>query len=48
MTAFTLDREELALAEWFERETSENIPASESDISLTSEMIEFLEPENRF
>ena len=36
--SITLDREELALAEWFERE---NIPASESDISLTSEMIEF-------
>ena len=36
--SITLDREELALAEWFERE---NIPASESDISLTREMIEF-------
>ena len=35
--SITLDREELALAEWFERE---NIPVSESDISLTSEMIE--------
>lgn len=33
----TLDQEELALAEWFDRE---NIPATESDISLTSEMIE--------
>ncbi len=36
--SITLDREELALAEWFERE---NIPATESDISLTSEMIEY-------
>lgn len=36
--SITLDREELALAEWFERE---NIPVSESDISLTSEMIEY-------
>lgn len=32
----TLDREELAMAEWFERE---EIPLRESDISLTSEMI---------
>lgn len=36
--SITLDREELALAEWFERE---NIPATESNISLTSEMIEY-------
>ena len=36
--SITLDREELALAEWFERE---NIPATESIISLTSEMIEY-------
>ena len=34
----TLDREELAVAEWFPRQ---DIPASESDISLTSEMIEY-------
>jgi len=34
----TLDRDELALAEWFDRE---EIPATESDISLTSEMIEY-------
>ncbi len=34
----TLDREELAVAEWFPRQ---EIPASESDISLTSEMIEY-------
>lgn len=32
----TLDREELALAEWFERE---NIPITEKNISLTNEMI---------
>lgn len=32
----TLDREELALAEWFERE---NIPITERNISLTNEMI---------
>lgn len=36
--SITIDREELALAEWFERE---NIPATESNISLTSEMIEY-------
>ena len=36
--SITLDREELALAEWFERE---NIPATESNISLTSEIIEY-------
>ena len=40
----TLDREELALAEWFDRE---NIPATESDISLTSEMIEHFRNGNR-
>ncbi len=32
----TLDREELALAEWFERD---EIPVKESDLSLTNEMI---------
>ncbi len=32
----TLDQEELAMAEWFERE---DIPLRESDLSLTSEMI---------
>ena len=32
----TLDTEELALAEWFERE---DIPVNEAGISLTSEMI---------
>ena len=32
----TLDREELALAEWFERE---EIPDMENDVSLTNEMI---------
>ena len=32
----TLDREELALAEWFERE---KIPVTEKHISLTNEMI---------
>ena len=32
----TLDREELALAEWFERE---DIPVKEEDLSLTNEMI---------
>ena len=32
----TLDREELALAEWFERE---EIPVTERNISLTNEMI---------
>ena len=32
----TLDEEELALAEWFERE---EIPVTEKHISLTNEMI---------
>lgn len=32
----TLDKEELALAEWFERE---DIPITERNISLTNEMI---------
>jgi len=32
----TLDKEELALAEWFERE---DIPVKASDLSLTNEMI---------
>ena len=32
----TLDQEELALAEWFERE---EIPVTEINISLTNEMI---------
>ena len=32
----TLDREELALAEWFDRE---DIPITERNISLTNEMI---------
>ncbi|MFR1873003.1 MAG: NAD(+) diphosphatase, partial [Coprococcus sp.] len=32
----TLDQEELALAEWFERE---EIPVTERNISLTNEMI---------
>lgn len=34
----TLDREELALAEWFERE---DIPDMENDVSLTNEMIRY-------
>lgn len=34
--AITLDEEELSCAEWFERE---NLPADESSISLTNEMI---------
>jgi len=34
----TLDEEELAVAEWF---TRENIPANDSNISLTSEMIDY-------
>ena len=32
----TLDREELAMAEWFERE---EIPVKEQSVSLTNEMI---------
>lgn len=32
----TLDHEELAMAEWFERE---DIPVTEKNISLTNEMI---------
>ena len=32
----TLDREELAMAEWFERE---DIPVKETNLSLTNEMI---------
>lgn len=34
----TLDREELALAEWFDRE---EIPDMEQDVSLTNEMIQY-------
>lgn len=34
----TLDREELALAEWFDRE---EIPDMEQDVSLTNEMIRY-------
>lgn len=34
----TLDRDELSLAEWYARE---DIPPTDSDISLTSEMIEY-------
>ena len=39
----TLDKDELAVAEWFPRR---EIPANESDISLTSEMIEYFRNNN--